>query len=211
MTTNALPRPLRASPPAESHPTVHRRFLIALTLWGLAAVAATASGLAASLPIRLLPLPIVLLIAAPLLVYARSGAFRSYIHALDLRSLTLFHVWRVPAALAFFFYGAQGELPLWFVRNAGWGDLVAGTLAPLAVFAVARVPRLAFGGFVAFHVFSVADFVVAVGTGLTFSLLGDPLMTTMKEAPMAIIPLFGVPLTGALSIMTLHRLATRRA
>lgn len=49
---------------------------------------------------------------------------------MDLRALTLFNVWRVPAALAFFYYGSQGDLPTAFVRNAGWGDLIAGLLAP---------------------------------------------------------------------------------
>lgn len=62
----------------------------------------------------------------------------------------------------------------------------------------------------AFHLFSFADFAVAVGTGFSFSLLDDPLMGTLKTFPLALIPLFGVPLTGALSIIALHRLATGR-
>ena len=72
-----------------------------------------------------MPLPIALGIALPLLVYTRSEALQAYISAVDLRTLTLFNVWRVPAALAFFYYGAQGELPTLFVRNAAWGDLIA--------------------------------------------------------------------------------------
>ena len=201
---------LRAQHPATSHRRVHRVFLASLALWAAAVVIVAGSGLLNQLPTRLIPIPIVSGIVALLLFYSRSSAFRSYIHAVDLRNLTLFHLWRIPAALAFFYYGAQEELPLWFVRNAGWGDLVAGLLAPLTVFAFARSERFRLAGFTAFHVFSLADFVGAVGTGSVFSLMGDPLMATLKEMPMALIPFFGVPVTGALSLMTLHRLATRR-
>ena len=47
---------------------------------------------------------------------------------------------------------------------------------------------------------------VAVGTGLTFTVLGDPLMRTLLDTPMALIPLWGVPITGAISLLALHRL-----
>jgi hypothetical protein len=60
----------------------------------------------------------------------------------------------------------------------------------------------------AFHLFSFGDFLVAVGTGLTFTVLGDPLMRTLLDTPMALIPLWGVPITGAISLLALHRLLT---
>jgi len=185
--------------------------MLVLVLWAGAVLALGWLGVTTLLPTRLLPLPIALGTVLPLLVYARSAAFRAYISAVDLRTLTLFNVWRVPAALAFFYYGAQGELPTLFVRNAAWGDLIAGVLAPVVVFGFARLAAIRRASFVGFHLFSLADFVVAVGTGFAFSLLNDPLMGTLKALPIAIIPLFGVPVTGALSLMTLHRLLTRRA
>jgi len=172
-------------------------------------VALSALGLTTWLPTPLLPVPVALGVAIPVFVYARSGAFRDYIHALDLRVLTVYNFWRVPAALAFFYYGARGDLPLTFVCNAAVGDLIAGAVAPLVVFWVTRHTRGRMAIFAAFHIFSVADFVVAVGTGVTFALLNDPLIGTLKEWPMALIPLFGVPVTGAFSLMTLHRLLTR--
>lgn len=211
MTTKALTHDLRARQPASTHQRVQQILFVSLALWAAGVILLTSTGLLAQLPTRLIPVPILIGIGTLLLVYSRSKAFRYYIHAVDLRSLTLFHLWRVPAALAFFYYGAQGELPLWFVRNAGWGDLIAGLLAPVAVFAFARSERFLLGGFIAFHLFSIADFVGAVGTGSLFSLLDNPLMATLKEMPMALIPFFGVPVTGALSLMTLHRLFTRRA
>jgi len=58
-------------------------------------------------------------------------------------------------------------------------------------------------------VFGFADFICAVGTGLTFTLIGDPLMATLTTLPMALIPLFGVGISGASHIVALN--ALRRA
>jgi hypothetical protein len=93
---------------------------------------------------------------------------------LESPSLTLFNVWRIPAALAFFWYGAQGLPPPLFVRNAAWSDLIAGAAAiPVVLWLMPR-PTWRRTSLLAFHLFSFADFVVAVGTGFIFSLLGDP-------------------------------------
>jgi hypothetical protein len=179
--------------------------------WAAAVIFLAAVGFVAYLPTQLLPVPVVIGMTTPLAVYTLSRRFRAFIYRIDLRWLTLFNVWRVPAALAFFWYGAQALLPQPFVFNAAWGDLIAGVLAPLALFWDRLGQRWRIRSYIAFHLFSIADFIVAVGTGFTFSLLRDPLMDTLKLFPMAIIPLFGVPLTGALSLMTLHRLLTRKA
>jgi hypothetical protein len=50
------------------------------------------------------------------------------------------------------------------------------------------------------------DFAMAVGTGFAFSVLGTPLMGAVQELPLVLIVFFGVPVTGALGLMTLHRL-----
>jgi hypothetical protein len=189
---------------------VQCNFFIALAVWLVAVVSLSLLGITAYLPTRLLPVPVILGITIPLLFYAGSSAFRNLIQTTDIRNLTLFNLWRVPAALAFFYYGSQGLLPDTFVRNAAWGDFIAGVLAPIVVYALAR-GRAKLPSYIGFHLFSFADFVVAVGTGFTFSVLGDSLMSTLKEFPMALIPMFGVPVTGALSLMALHRLFVKRA
>jgi hypothetical protein len=189
---------------------VRRNFFIALAVWLVAVISLSLAGITAYLPTRLLPLPVILGITIPLLFYAGSRIFRDYIQTTDIRNLTLFNLWRVPAALAFWYYGSQGLLPETFVRNAAWGDLIAGVLAPIVVYVLAR-GRAKLPSYIGFHLFSFADFVVAVGTGFTFSLLADPLMATLKEFPLVFIPMFGVPVTGALSLMALHRLFVKRA
>lgn len=183
------------------------RWAAVIAGWGFAVLILAETGLLSRVPLRALPVVVVVGIVAPIVVVRRSPALRAAVATTDLANLTWFNVWRIPAAAAFFAVGAQGLLPDRFVTNAAWGDLVAGTLAPLVVWAGTRLTgRARRSAYLAFHTFSFADFVVAVGTGLTFTLLGDPLMNTLLDTPMALIPLWGVPLTGAVSLLALHRL-----
>jgi hypothetical protein len=46
--------------------------------------------------------------------------------AITFELFDVFHLWRVPVAVVFFHYGSQHLLPETFVRNAAWGDLLAG-------------------------------------------------------------------------------------
>ena len=54
-----------------------------------------------------------------------------------------------------------------------------------------------------FHLFGLADFATAVSAGLIFSLLQVPTMETIATFPVALIPLFGVGISGASHIMAL--------
>jgi hypothetical protein len=205
----ALPagRP-RLDPPER---TVVRRWAVAIVVWGALVAVLSVTGVLAVLPLLALPAVIAAGTVVPLAVVLGSPVQRRLVARVDLADLTLFHVWRVPAALAFFAVGAQGLLPERFVVNAGWGDLVAGVAAPLVVLAAARLAgRARVRAYLAFHVFGFGDFVVAVGTGLWFTVLGDPLMRTLLETPMALIPLWGVPITGAASLLALRRLLRTR-
>ena len=104
-----------------------RVLLTVLAAWGLA-VAAETGVYRAIYPLLLAPI-IALGIVVPVAVYAMSKGFRAYIKAIGLQALTAFHIWRIAAALLFFWYGAHDLLPQIFVQNAGWGDLIAGLLA----------------------------------------------------------------------------------
>jgi hypothetical protein len=170
--------------------------LIALAIWGLAVIAAAETGLYSAVSPLLLAPVIALGIVVPVIIYAMSKGFRDYIEAIGLRALTAFHTWRIAAALLFFWYGTHNLLPEVFVQNAGWGDLIAGLLA----LGVTLLPKTRNRYFV-FHIFGFADFVVAVGTGLTLFLLNDPRMAGIQTLPMALIPLYGVGISGASHIM----------
>ncbi|WP_336598345.1 hypothetical protein [Paraburkholderia bengalensis] len=173
-----------------------RILLAVLSVWGMAVVIAAGTGAYRAIyPLWLAGL-IALGIVVPVVVYGLSRRFRAYIETAGLQTLTAFHIWRIAAALVFFWYGAHGLLPEVFVRNAGWGDLIAGLLA----LGVTSLPKTR-NRYLVFHLFGFADFVVAVGTGLTCFLLNDPRMSGIQTLPMALIPFYGVGISGASHIM----------
>lgn len=184
-------------------------FIGTLVVWGTAVAIFGFGDWFEKLPTLLLPVPLVLGIALPVAVYGLSPDFRAYIRSINIRFLTLFNVWRIPAGVAFLWYGGRGLLPEWFSLNAGWGDIAAGLLAPIVVFGWGARRSGERQSYLGFHLFSLLDFVVAVGTGLLFTVLQDPRIDTLKAFPLVVIPLFGVPVTGALSLMTIHRLLAK--
>lgn len=161
-------------------------------LWFSAVVVASASGALALLPLPAIAALVAAGIAVPTAAWWLSPPLQRWTVALGQRRLMLLHVWRIPAALLFFAYGAAGALPPAFWILAGVGDFIAGVLA---LRESRRPPTIA--GYRRFHRFGFADFVVAVGTGLSFTLMGDPRMAALAGLPLALIPLFGVGLSGA--------------
>lgn len=173
-----------------------RLLLTIVAIWGVGVATASATGLYGALPPLLLAPIIALGIIVPSIIYGISKGFRAYIEAIGLRPLTVFHIWRIGAALLFFWYGVHGLLPKIFVQIAGWGDLIAGLLA----LGITMLPESR-TRYLVFEIFGFADFVAAVGTGLTMFLLHDPLMANIRTLPMALIPLYGVGISGASHIM----------
>lgn len=176
--------------------TVSLAVALVLAVWFALVVILAATG---TLETHLTPYiaPLVAIgIVAPTALYFAIPSFKAWVAAVGLRRLTLLHVWRIPAALAFFFFGLRGELPPVFWVLAGLGDLAAGLLASSLLARPANRERL-----YRIHSFGFADFVVAVGTGLAYTLAQDPRMAPIRELPMALIPLFGVGISGATHIM----------
>jgi hypothetical protein len=161
-------------------------------LWGLAVALLAAMGLFT----ELIGAPFAMLVAAgiviPALAYFIFPPVRSFIDRAGLHPLTILHIWRVPAALLFFWYGFQGQLPPWFWIPTGIGDFLVGLYAARLLF---RPGDQTF--YWRFHSIGFADFVIAVGSGLTHTLLLDPRMAPIALLPLALIPLFGVGISGA--------------
>lgn len=179
-----------------------RWFVLSLTLWGAAVFTTGYFGIFSNINTNWVPLLVFTGITIPVLVYYLNEDFRSYIWSIELKHLTIYHLWRIVAALIFFHYGSQNLLPTQFVINAGFGDLVVGLLVPIVLLLRENSSK-----YLAFHLFGMLDFAIAVGTGFTFNvLLNDPLMRNIITYPIVLIPLYGVCITGALSIMTLDRL-----
>jgi hypothetical protein len=185
---------------------IAQRLLSAISIWGIGVGVGSYFGLFSTFPLPWFALLVAIGITVPTIIYYRNSTFQAYIQQLHLNYLTVFHLWRVPAALVFFYYGSQHLLPETFVRNAAWGDLLAG----LFVVPLLLLPNYRWK-YWAFHLFGMTDFIIAVGTGLTFSLLQISMMDTIATYPVALIPLFGVPISGVSHIMSLDLLARRKA
>jgi hypothetical protein len=179
---------------------------MAFGLWAAMVVVAVWTGLLEAIAPPLLAPLIIAGILVPTLVYFRSRPVRAYVERIGLFGLTAFHVWRIPAAGVFFWYGAHDLLPPTFVRHAAWGDLLAGVLAGLIILTKPSRTK-----YIAFHVIGFADFVLAVGTGLTFTLLQDPRMDAIRTLPLALIPLFGVGISGASHLIAFDLLRQGRS
>ncbi len=169
-----------------------RAVLASLGSWGAVVAGASASGLLAKLPARLVAPLIVGGIALPTIAYARSSKLKALARDVGIQRLSLFHTWRVAGTAAFLFYGSKDKLPPAFVRNAAWGDLATSMLAG----ALLVLPRRR-STYIAFHLFGMSDFIAALATGLSLTLKGDARMRTIATFPLALIPLFGVGLSGA--------------
>jgi hypothetical protein len=173
-----------------------RVLLGVLAVWGLAVAVAVQAGVFSVIYPRLFFPLIGLGIVVPVVVYAMSRGFRAYIEIIGLPSITAFHIWRIGAALLFFWYGAHDLLPPIFVQVAGWGDLTAGLLALGVTLLPESYFRYLFFGF-----FGSADFVVAVGTAAAMFILNDPRMAGIQTLPLALIPFYGVGISGSSHIM----------
>ena len=167
-----------------------------LALWGVAVAVSAQTGVYREILAPAVGPIIAVGIALPFVAYLSFPGFRRYIEAIGLRKLTAFHVWRTPAALLFFWYGAHDWLPEAFVRDAGWGDVGAGLFALI----VTLLPESR-GRYIAFHLYGLADLALALGTGMTLTLHGDPRMAGILTLPMALIPLYGVGILGATHLM----------
>jgi hypothetical protein len=173
-------------------PFASRIALATIGLWFVLVCWAALSGALARLHMPWIAALVAAGIGLPTLAYAASAPLRAAVERFGIARLTALHLWRVPAALAFYAYGLAGELPPLFWIVAGTGDLLVGLYAARAL----RAPQDA-AYYRRFHVLGFADFVVAVGLGLTYTLLLDARMAPIAQWPMALIPLFGVGLSGA--------------
>ncbi|MFN7733052.1 MAG: hypothetical protein ACK5OB_14205 [Pirellula sp.] len=172
-----------------------------ITVWFLTVAVAAQRGWIAQLYMPWIAAIVAATIAIPTLAYFASPRLQRYVESIGHRRIALFHAWRVPAALLFFWYGVQGQLPPAFWSIAGLGDLIAGVYGLYA--SLQPETRKTY---LTFHLFGFADFVSAVGIGLTYTLLSDPRMQPVAQLPLAWIPLFGVGLSGASHLMAFDML-----
>ena len=184
---------------------VQRVVLTVIALWGLGVIAAVEFGLYQPIPRALIGPIIVAGAVLPFLAYRLLPRLRDYLEAVGIRRLTVFHTWRVLAVPVFLWYGATGRLPDVMAQDAAWGDLIAASFSLTLVFLPQRR-----ASYWLFHVVGFADLVIAVGTGLAFTLMGDPRMGAIITLPLALIPLYGVGITAATHLIAFDLLMRDR-
>jgi len=112
---------------------------------------------------------------------------------------------------------AMGRLPWEFALPAGLGDVAVGLLAPVVAIAYARRSRNAEGLVRAWNWFGLSDLAVALTTGFLTSpsqlqmLAFDKPNVLISAFPLAMIPVFLVPLSILLHFASLYKLRQTHA
>jgi hypothetical protein len=146
-----------------------------------------------------------------LIAYRLSAGLRAWVAGLALSDVLAIQGWRAAGALflpLWFF----GHLPAVFGLPAGLGDLAVGMAAPFVAVQIARRAAGATQAAYALTFAGIADFVVAVGIGMStregswLLLPGEVGSGLMNKPPLSLIPTFLVPLFLIAHIIALIKL-----
>jgi hypothetical protein len=154
-------------------------------------------------------LPVVLGLAG----IAASPTARRIVEATPLWALVAIQIYRVLGAV-FLVLWAGGHLPGAFALPAGLGDFATGLAAPILGYAIARWPDQQ-RNVARWNAFGIADLVVAVTTGFLTSpgatqmLALDAPNRLITAYPLALVPLYAVPVSLILHGLVWQRLAAR--
>ena len=118
---------------------------------------------------------------------------------------------------AFLVGWARGAIPGVFALPAGIGDVTTGLMALSVAYGLAAGSRNAHRAAIAWNIFGLTDFAIAVGIGLAIS--PGPLQlivpsipnTTVGTYPAVLIPAFAVPSSILLHALSLRQLRRRQA
>jgi len=129
-------------------------------------------------------------VALFLTAYLTSERFRGFVLAQDLRTLTLFQLWRV-VGFSFLLLYSFDVLPGLFAWPAGLGDTAVGLMAIYVVTRMNQDPEYGISaGYVRFQLFGLADFVGALATsGLASGAIPGLVSNGLTSAPMDVWPL----------------------
>ena len=179
-----------------------------LALWAMLATAIALMGIFSIENRFVIPPTILSLTFALVALCARTRRVREFAGALDLRVVILVPTIRAPIGAAFLVLAARGALDPQFAAVGGWGDLVAGGLAPLAALLVSR-PRVVF----AWNTVALIDILATFATAQRIILFSDhpETMSGLLGFPGALLPLLVVPLVLATHALVYWRLRRDRA
>ena len=165
----------------------------------------------------LVPLAIFLPVVVGVPILLRSNRIGEVLDAMPTSWLVGLQVYRILGGI-FLVGWARGVIPGLFALPAGIGDVTTGLLALPVAYLLASRNGDALRSAIAWNIFGLADFTVAVGIGLAtapgpFQLIVPSIPNTgVGLYPTVLIPAFAVPSSILLHVLSLRQLrrATRR-
>ena len=149
------------------------------------------------------PLPVLLAVVVPVLVFFAafrfSASFRDFVLGFDLRLAAGIQAWRF-AGFSFLALMAGGVLPAAFAWPAGVGDMIIGMTAPWVMLALIRDREFVQSReFALWNGFGMLDLIVAVSVGGLYFMFshgtrGEITTRPMSQLPLALIPCYLVPI-----------------
>jgi hypothetical protein len=193
---------------ASARPSMSRLVATVLAGWACVALPIAASGALVHLPRPAIPLVIASVPIAAIVTYRRSEALRAWVKTADLRLPILYHLIRIVFGLAFLRLFADGRLPAEFALRAGYGDIVAGGLAPVAAFAALRLTPARRAIVLGWNVIALGDILLVIATAQKLLILdGDAQMLGMLSSfPYSTLPVFVVPMVVLTHLLVFARL-----
>ena len=180
--------------------STEQKVILTLTIWGLLSFFLGYFETFSKIPRPIFGVCVVLILTTLIVLYFKNKSFQSFSNHISLKSIALFHSWRIFAGWIFLSFSNQ--LPETFVNNAAYGDIIAGFLGlGVLIFGQTKL------NYYIFNVLGLIDFFLAVGTGLYLTFTHDPKMESIIQLPLIIIPLFGVPISGYTHFISLYRLS----
>jgi len=184
-----------------------------LVAWFFAALVLTWSGFYQGVSSRVptVPLGLLIPIAAGIVLFRRWPLLRRVIEAAPQSWIVGIQAYRVEGLIFLILY-AGGWLPGEFALPAGLGDVTVGLLAPVVGIAYMSASRGRSGWLRAWNLLGIADLVVAVTTGFLTSpsplqlLALDRPNELISSWPLALVPVFLVPLSVLLHLASLEKL-----
>jgi hypothetical protein len=186
-------------------------FGVLLVIWLLAALSLSWIGIYRGARIPTIQYGVLIPIVAGIALFWRWDTLKRALEAVPLQWIVTVQVYRA-LGVTFLVLYAAGHLPGQFAWPAGVGDITVGLLAPVVGLAHARGSRGAAGYVRAWNLFGISDLVVALTMGMLTS--PSPLQRFAFSAPneliaafpLAMIPVFMVPLSILLHLAVLKKL-----
>jgi hypothetical protein len=185
-----------------------------LVVWSLAALLPSWVGFYRGTPSRTptIQYGVLIPIVVGVVLYGQWSLLRRLIDLAPQRWIVSVQFYRVLGVIFLALY-AGGQMPKEFAWPAGGGDVIVGLFAPFVGFAYARGSRGSAAMLRAWNLLGILDLVVAITTGFLTSpsrlqrLAFDRPNELISAFPLAMIPVFLVPLSVLLHLASLAKLS----